>query len=125
MCTFGFRQVECSQLEHVGPLVQSLVGHIIEFLTATKENSRESKELLKACDHMKVSAGKQQLEQTELEQQVTALGKAFTHLVDELLVKQIKVITFYFLYISCGIPRTYQGNYIPLLVIKFFVHSQL
>lgn len=94
--SFCSRQVECSQLEHVGPLVQSLVGHIIEFLTATKENSRESKELLKACDRLKIGAGKQLLEQKELEQQVTTLGKAFTHLVDELLVKQIKVLILYF-----------------------------
>lgn len=87
-----YRQVDSGQLDHVGPLVQSLVGHINEFMQTCKTSKSEKQALTSACEKLKNLAFSSSLDRHKLTVETTALGRTFTNCVDTLLYKQIKVL---------------------------------
>lgn len=89
---FYFRQVESQEFNHVGPLVQSLVGYINELLTISKAAQVDCNGLTSTSDRLKDIASKPILNHSSLIASITDLGKYFTKLVDDLLANQIKVV---------------------------------
>lgn len=87
------RQLEYGQLEHVGPLAQSLVGNIVEFLYehGNQEKTGGNSELVKSCDKLRRSAAAKPMDAQKIMANVTELGKQFTGVVDTVLTRQIKV----------------------------------
>lgn len=83
--------MEGSDLEHVGPLVQSLLGHISELVAATDIADSNCGELLAATETLRALASSPHPPQLQLAEAVACLGKAFTNIVDHLLAQQIKV----------------------------------
>ncbi|KAG8261869.1 protein inscuteable homolog isoform X2 [Homalodisca vitripennis] len=84
-----YRKVEQGHLEHVGPLVQSLLGHISELLAVTESDCSE---LLAASEGLRALATAAQPQQPALSESVSRLGLAFTGVVDDLLARQIKLL---------------------------------
>lgn len=83
--------MEGSDLEHVGPLVQSLLGHISELVAVTDVADSNCGELLAAIERLRALASSPHPPQPQLADGVARLGKAFTDIVDHLLAQQIKV----------------------------------
>lgn len=83
--------MEGSDLEHVGPLVQSLLGHISELVAVTDVADSNCGELLAAIERLRALASSSHPPQPQLADGVARLGKAFTDIVDHLLAQQIKV----------------------------------
>ena len=140
--------MKCKKYKQIGPLVQSLIGHIKEFITdyvqkqdlvpknvqpdsqrlcdksqenetiKPKGNSEEmitdfrqpepetkeveskdqktqktkEEEVLEACEELRVLTTEKYLNQEEIEEHVSNLGRKFTEVVDELLISHITVI---------------------------------
>lgn len=85
-------------MEHIGPLVQSLVGLVTEFLRehcsqqeeAVKE-SEAKKNLTEVCDQLRLTAAKQPPNKEQLTSEITELGNKFTRIVDDILTQHISV----------------------------------
>lgn len=75
----------------MGPLVQSLLGHICELVAATDIAGSSCGELLAAIEGLRAVASSAHPPQPQLVEGVARLGKAFTNIVDYLLAQQIKV----------------------------------
>lgn len=93
-----FRQLDYGKMEHVGPLVQSLVGLVTEFLrehcSQQEENGKESeakKNLTEVCDQLRLTAAKQPPNKEQLTSEITELGSKFTQIVDNILIQHISV----------------------------------
>lgn len=88
-------------MEHVGPLVQSLVGLVTEFLHEHcnnqekngKEPEARHKKLTQVCDQLRVTAAKQPPNKEQLTSKITELGNTFTRIVDSILIQHISVST--------------------------------
>jgi hypothetical protein len=88
-------------MEHVGPLVQSLVGLVTEFLhehcNKQEKNGKEPdsnhKKLTEVCDRLRLTAAKQPLNKEQLTSEITELGNKFTRTVDNILTQHISVST--------------------------------
>lgn len=85
-------------MEHIGPLVQSLVGLVTEFLrehcSQQEEDGRESeakKNLIGVCDQLRLTAAKQPPNKEQLTSEITELGSKFTRIVDNILNQHISV----------------------------------
>jgi len=84
-------------MEHVGPLVQSLVGLVTEFLRehcSQQEDGKESeakKNLTEVCDQLRLTAAKQPPNKEQLMSEITELGNKFTRIVDNILIQHISV----------------------------------
>jgi hypothetical protein len=98
---FFFRQLEYGKMEHVGPLVQSLVGLVTEFLhehcnkeeTNGKDPEARHKKLTEVCDQLRLTAAKQPPNKEQLTSKITELGNKFTRIVDSILIQHISVST--------------------------------
>jgi hypothetical protein len=95
---FYFRQLDYGKMEHIGPLVQSLVGLVTEFLrehcSQQEEDGRESeakKNLTEVCDQLRLTAAKQPPNKEQLTSEITELGCKFTRIVDNILNQHISV----------------------------------
>ncbi|PSN45369.1 hypothetical protein C0J52_07538 [Blattella germanica] len=91
------QQLEYGKMEHVGPLVQSLVGHVSEFLQeyCNKEkgtNNADEKKLVEICDRLRLIAAKQPPDKEEITSEITCLGNTFTNIVDKTLSQHISVL---------------------------------
>jgi hypothetical protein len=94
-----FRQLDYGKMEHVGPLVQSLVGLVTEFLHehcnkqegTGKESEAQHKKLLEVCDCLRLTAAKQPPNKEQLTSEITELGNQFTCIVDNILTQHISV----------------------------------
>jgi hypothetical protein len=93
-----FRQLDYGKMEHVGPLVQSLVGLVTEFLrehcSQQEEDGKESeakKNLTEVCDQLRLTAAKQPPSTEQLTSEITELGNKFTRIVDNILIRHISV----------------------------------
>ncbi|XP_039295367.1 uncharacterized protein LOC111052039 [Nilaparvata lugens] len=75
-----------------GPLVQSLVGHINEFMQTCRTSKSDKQTLTAACDKLKSLAFSASPDRHSLTVETTVLGNTFTNSVDTLLYKQIKVL---------------------------------
>jgi hypothetical protein len=88
-------------MEHVGPLVQSLVGLVTEFIhehcskqeETGKESEAERKKLTEVCDRLRATAAKHPLNKEQLTSEITELGNKFTNIVDNILIHHISVST--------------------------------
>ena len=84
-------------MEHVGPLVQSLVGLVTEFLRehcSQQEDGKEpeaKKNLTEVCDQLRLTAAKQPPNKEQLTSEITELGNKFTRIVDNILIQHISV----------------------------------
>ncbi|XP_054262354.1 protein inscuteable homolog [Macrosteles quadrilineatus] len=90
-----YRRVEQEQLEHVGPLVQSLLGHMTELLAVVELPSSSSEccgQLVAAGELLRTASSAKTLQQQQLVESVTRLGRAFTSVMDHLLAQQIKLL---------------------------------
>jgi hypothetical protein len=82
-------------MELVGPLVQSLLGHITEFLHEQCKEEDEVKDLVQVCDQLRLSAAKQPPDKEEITVETATLGNKFTTVVDNIIIHHISVsITF-------------------------------
>ena len=85
-------------MEHIGPLVQSLVGLVTEFLrehcSQQEEDGKESeakKNLTEVCDQLRLTAARQPPNKEQLTSEITELGNKFTRIVDNILIQHISV----------------------------------
>ncbi|XP_067000307.2 protein inscuteable homolog [Anabrus simplex] len=85
------RQLELGTMEHIGPLVQSLVGHICEFL---RKNGppEDDPSLVAACDRLRMDGAQATPDRDTLTSDVTTLGHTFTRVVDQVLTQHITVL---------------------------------
>lgn len=90
-----FRQVESGVLDHIGPLVQNLVGHITEFLETCNISLHNQKMLVESCERLRNVANFSTIDQRKLAKETTNLGRNFTQCVDALLLEQVKVKIIY------------------------------
>ena len=95
---YYFRQLDYGKMEHVGPLVQSLVGLVTEFLrehcSQQEEDGKESeakKNLTEVCDQLRLTAAKHPPNKEQLTSEITELGNKFTRIVDSILIQHISV----------------------------------
>jgi hypothetical protein len=88
-------------MEHVGPLVQSLVGLVTEFLhehcnkqeKTGKEPEARHKKLTEVCDQLRLTAAKESPNKEQLTSKITEVGNKFTKIVDSILIQHISVST--------------------------------
>lgn len=93
--------MDYGKTEHVGPLVQSLVGLVTEFLhehcnkqeKTGKESEAKHKKLTEVCDRLRLTAAKQPPNKEQLTSEITELGNKFTRIVDNILIQHISVST--------------------------------
>ena len=95
---YYFRQLDYGKMEHIGPLVQSLVGLVTEFLrehcSQQEEDGKESeakKNLTEVCDQLRLTAAKHPPNKEQLTSEITELGSKFTRIVDSILIQHISV----------------------------------
>nr|CAD7461562.1 unnamed protein product [Timema tahoe] len=87
------RQLDCGLLDHVGPLVQSLAGHIAEFVRQHGERVESGgRELEKVCDKLRLSSARPNVCKADIASDVATLGHLFTRLVDSALTHQITML---------------------------------
>nr|CAD7264000.1 unnamed protein product [Timema shepardi] len=87
------RQLDCGLLDHVGPLVQSLAGHITEFVRQHSERAESGgRELEKVCDRLRLSSARPNVCKADIASDVATLGNLFTRLVDSALTHQITML---------------------------------
>lgn len=96
-------------MEHVGPLVQSLVGLVTEFIhehcnkqeETRKQSQTEQETLTEVCDRLRITAARHPPNKEELTSEITELGNNFTNIVDNILTHHISVSTHSVLIDEC------------------------
>ncbi|KAI5732661.1 hypothetical protein M8J76_002893 [Diaphorina citri] len=83
------RQIEKIKWELIGPLSQSLLGHIEQFLS----DYRVSSPLMRSeCEALRSEAFREPPSGEKLKTRISSLGKSFATIVDQILFDQIKVL---------------------------------
>jgi hypothetical protein len=88
-------------MEHVGPLVQSLVGLVTEFLhehcnkqeKTGNEPEAKHKKLTEVCEQLRLTAARQPPNKDHLTSKITELGNKFMRTVDNILIQHVSVST--------------------------------
>ncbi|XP_069679200.1 protein inscuteable homolog [Periplaneta americana] len=94
------QQLEYGKMEHIGPLVQSLIGLVTEFLhehckkgdEGGKDSQVDRKKLVEVCDRLRLTAAKQPPDKDQLTSEIAELGNKFTGIVDNILIQHISVL---------------------------------
>ncbi|KAJ9586996.1 hypothetical protein L9F63_019414, partial [Diploptera punctata] len=86
------QQLEYGKMELFGPLVQSLVGHMSEFVQEHCNEDEDGKKLVEVCDRLRLITAKQPPDKDEITAETATLGNKFTTIVDKILIQHISVL---------------------------------